>query len=480
MLKKTLISFFIFISLALVTLPIIFVYSEQSRNFIISKLNITHFINKTLENYLSNKIKNDDISVEIENIEFLKPKSPNIVHLRLNNININSLIHNSKSEIGFVEIGFNYMSLIKNVLNDDDIYFDNLNFKKLTLNAQFQKDKFIPGPLIKIFSLVNQNNLNNNQSITKILEKEITVGNIHLKISDNRNPIKELIYIVNCQNVFISKYIDKKRKLNMQCQEKNKLEFSLNAIFKKDSNFFTGKINNFNTEKISDKEIANSLNFFNQKISANLNGNYSFLTDKNFKLSTINFSSKNSNLIINEKFNEEILNNNFDGRFSWNSKDNILKFDEIFINNKLLSSGEINLKQKVGFANVSSQKLSIKNVKTHIKNHQNFYDQFINLDFYESHKEKFAAGSLNNVNLNLEYDFKQNFNLKKISTELKFSNTRFADSNKIFKNIFATVSGSSSINLKLKDNKIELLPETVAKIFLKILLLSANLVLLNF
>ena len=159
MLKKTLISFFIFISLALVSLSIIFVYSEQSRNFIISKLNITHFINKTLENYLSNKIKNDDISVEIENIEFLKPKLPNIVHLRLNNININSLIHNSKSEIGFVEIGFNYMSLIKNVLNDDDIYFDNLNFKNLTLNAQFQKDKITLGPLIKIFSVVNQNDV---------------------------------------------------------------------------------------------------------------------------------------------------------------------------------------------------------------------------------------------------------------------------------------------------------------------------------
>ena len=197
MLKKTFISFFIFISLALVSLSIIFVYSEQSRNFIISKLNITHFINKKLENYLSNKINNDDIAIQIENIEFLKPKSPNIVHLRLNNININSLIHNSKSEIGFVEIGFNYMSLIKNVLNDDDIYFDNLNFKKLTLNAQFQKDKITLGPLIKIFSVVNQNGVNKNKSIVNILEKEITIGNIQLKISDNRNPIKELIYVVN-------------------------------------------------------------------------------------------------------------------------------------------------------------------------------------------------------------------------------------------------------------------------------------------
>ena len=455
MLKKTLISFFIFISLALVSLSIIFVYSEQSRNFIISKLNITHFINKKLENYLSNKINNDDIAIQIENIEFLKPKLPNIIHLRLNNIDINSITNNSKSEIGFVEIGFNYKSLIKNIFSDDGLYFDNLNFKNLTLNAQFQKDKITLGPLIKIFSVVNQNDVNKNKSIANILEKEITVGNIQLKISDNRNPIKELIYVVNCQNVFISRYIDKERKLNMQCQEKNKLEFSLNAIFKKDSNFFIGKINNFNPEKILDKEIINSLNFFNQKISINLNGNYSFLTNKNFKLSNVNYSSKNSNLIINEKLNGKLLSNNFDGNFSWNSKDNILKFDEIFINNKLLSSGEIDLKEKVGFVNVSAQKLSIKNVKTHLKNHQNFYNQFINLDFYESYNEKFRAGSLNDINLNLEYDFKQKFNLKKLSAELKFSNSRFADSNKIFKNIFATVSGSSSFNLKFKGNKID-------------------------
>jgi hypothetical protein len=455
MLKKTLISFFIFISLALVSLSIIFVYSEQSRNFIISKLNITHFINKKLENYLSNKINNDDIAIQIENIEFLKPKLPNIIHLRLNNIDINSITNNSKSEIGFVEIGFNYKSLIKNIFSDDGIYFDNLNFKNLTLNAQFQKDKIKPGPLIKIFSVVNENDVNKNKSIANILEKEITVGNIQLKISDNRNPIKELIYVVNCQNVFISRYIDKERKLNMQCQEKNKLEFSLNAIFKKDSKFFTGKINNFNPKKILDREIINSLNFFNQKISINLNGNYSFLTDKNFKLSNVNYSSKNSNLIINEKLNGKLLSNNFDGNFSWNSKDNILKFNEIFINNKLFSSGEIDLKEKVGFVNVSAQKLSIKNVKTHLKNHQNFYNQFINLDFYDSYNEKFRAGSLNDININLEYDFKQKFNLKKLSAELKFNNSRFADSNKIFKNIFATVSGSSSFNLKFKGTKID-------------------------
>ena len=77
------------------------------------------------------------------------------------------------------------------------------------------------------------------------------------------------------------------------------------------------------------------------------------------------------------------------------------------------------------------------------ENHQNFYNQFINLDFYESYNEKFRAGSLNDINLNLEYDFKQKFNLKKLSAELKFSNSRFADSNKIFK-----ISFISCINQK--------------------------------
>ena len=50
------------------------------------------------------------------------------------------------------------------------------------------------------------------------------------------------------------------------------------------------------------------------------------------------------------------------------------------------------------------------------------------------------AGNLNNLNISLEYDFKENFNLKKLFADIKFSNSRFEDNNKVFKNIVGMVS----------------------------------------
>ena len=55
----------------------------------------------------------------------------------------------------------------------------------------------------------------------------------------------------------------------------------------------------------------------------------------------------------------------------------------------------------------------------------------------------------------LEYDFKENFNLKKLFADIKFSNSRFKDNNKLFKNIVGTVSGTSLLNLEFKDNELD-------------------------
>ena len=89
MLKKIFISFFVLIFLALVSFPIVFFYSEKARLFIISQLNIKHFVNERIENYLSDKINNKNISIEINSIDFLQPSFPNIINIRLNNIIIN-------------------------------------------------------------------------------------------------------------------------------------------------------------------------------------------------------------------------------------------------------------------------------------------------------------------------------------------------------------------------------------------------------
>ena len=57
--------------------------------------------------------------------------------------------------------------------------------------------------------------------------------------------------------------------------------------------------------------------------------------------------------------------------------------------------------------------------------------------------------------MSLEYDFKENFNLKKLFADIKFSNSRFEDNNKVFKNIVGTVSGTCLLNLEFKDNELD-------------------------
>ena len=454
MLKKSLILFIALVFLSLGSFALVFIYSEQSRNFIINKFELTKVLSVKLQNYFSKKINNNEISIEIETIEFLKPQSPTIIGLRLNNIQITSKKQKTKSKIKKVELGINYQNLFKSILYDD-IYFDNLNFKDLTLNAKFEQDKFIPGPLMNIFSLAVKNNINNKNSLTKILQNEIKVGKIDFKISDSRNPIEEISYVINCSNVFVSKFIEKKRQLNMNCQEQNKLEFSVNGNLEEETNLFTGKIVNLKPEKLLNKKFIEDINLNSKTISTILNGNYKIRTNKNFKLLNINFSSNNSNVTIYEKLDKKILIDNINGNFHWNAEGDILKFDEVSHGNKLNSLGEINFKRKIGFIKFSTQKLPLNRVKLHFKNYKNFYSQFIKSEFYENHKDILKAGNLNNLNMSLEYDFKENFNLKKLFADIKFSNSRFEDNNKVFKNIVGTVSGTSLLNLEFKDNELD-------------------------
>ena len=145
MLKKSLILFIALVFLSLGSFALVFIYSEKSRSFIINKFELTKVLSVKLQNYFSKKINNNEISIEIETIEFLKPQSPTIIVLRLNNIQITSKKQKTKSKIKKVELGINYQNLLKTILYDD-IYFDNLNFKDLTLNAKFeQEDSFVNG-----------------------------------------------------------------------------------------------------------------------------------------------------------------------------------------------------------------------------------------------------------------------------------------------------------------------------------------------
>ena len=456
MLKKSLILFITFLFISLGSFVIIFIYSEQSRNFIINKFELTKILSERLQNHLSKKINNNEISIVIETIEFLKPQLPTIIGLRLNNVQIISKKQKTKSKIKTVELGVNYQNLFKSFLHDD-IYFDNLNFKDLTLNAKLEQDKFIPGPLMNIFSLAIKGNINNKNSFSKILQNEIKVANIDFKISDSRNLIEEIPYVINCRNIFISKIIEKKRQLNMKCHEQNKLKFSVDGNLEEDTNLFTGKIVNLKLEKLLNKKFIEDINPNSNTISSILNGNYRIITNKNFKLLNVNFSSNKSNINLYEKLDKKILIDNLNGNFHWNTKKGILKFDRVSHGNKFNSLGEVNFKKKTGFIKFNIQKLPVNSVKLHLKNYKNFYGQFIKSDIYENHKDMLKVGNLNNLNMSLQYDFKENFNLKKLFANIKFSNSRFEDNNnKFFKNIVGTVSGTSLFNLEFRKNKLDI------------------------
>jgi len=149
-------------------------------------LNLKAFLSEKVKNFVSRKINDEDIDVNIETINFLKPDWPNILKIELNNVDIHSLKQKRKSKIKLIELGFSYNMLFKNLfLNDNEIQFSYINFQNLTLNARIDKDKFLPGPLFKIFSLINQNNLQAQSSMKKILQSKIVIGKINFLLINN-------------------------------------------------------------------------------------------------------------------------------------------------------------------------------------------------------------------------------------------------------------------------------------------------------
>ena len=191
-------------------------------------LNVKTFLNKKVKNFISRKINDGNINVDIESINFLKPDWPNIARIELKNVNIYSLKQKRKSKINLIELGFAYDKLLTNLfLNKNDIQFNYIKFRDLTLNARIEKDKFLPGPLVKIFSLINENNFQTQSSLKKIFDSKIVIGKINLLLINDRDSHSEEILQIKCENVIISKNIHKSRYLDMDCNKgKNNLFFT--------------------------------------------------------------------------------------------------------------------------------------------------------------------------------------------------------------------------------------------------------------
>jgi len=94
-----LISFLIFSLFVVGSISAFIYYPEKTQNFIIGSLNLETLLNKKVKNFISKKINDGNINVDIKKINLLKPSWPNIVRFELNDVTFNSLKQKRKSKI---------------------------------------------------------------------------------------------------------------------------------------------------------------------------------------------------------------------------------------------------------------------------------------------------------------------------------------------------------------------------------------------
>ena len=315
--KFFLISFLLFTLFLVGSISALFFYPERTQNFITESLNLKTIINESAKNYISKKINDGNINVNIEKINFLKPNRSNTFKIALYDVNIHSLKQKRKSTIKLIELVFSYKKLLKYfLLNENDLQPSYIKFQDLTLNARIEKDRILPGPLVKILSLINKNNLKIQPSLKMILENKIVIGKTNLVLVNNRDLGKEEILEIRCKNVIISKRIHRSRYLDMDCKKGKDNLFSLRANLNKNFNNFIGKFKNINSNLLPGYLLNKNFNFLKTGLNSQLNGSFNIITNKNFVIQSINFVSEESILNFKSIEDKKNLKSSLSGVFS--------------------------------------------------------------------------------------------------------------------------------------------------------------------
>ncbi|MDC0457240.1 AsmA-like C-terminal region-containing protein [Alphaproteobacteria bacterium] len=453
MLKKIIISFLIMTILLTGSLLFSFIYFERTQKLIIHSLNLKETINHILEDYISNKLNDKNIRLKVANITFLEPEWPNLLRFELNDININTYDQKENSNIKLVELGFSYKDLVTNIfLKNKDLYINYIKLNDLTLNGKLEKGKFLPGPLLKILSLVN-NDITNNNNFKHIWNNEMSVGNIKLLLLDKTNKLKERNFNIDCKNVYISRYINKSRSINMNCEDNNKVQFSFRGEFAEKYNKFNGDIKNINLGLLTDTLFdLDNINLI-EKLSTNLNGSYNFITDKNLNLKSLNFFSKNSLIsIIDTQKTKLVSKSKFNGEISWKPKEKLLNFKNISFAKKSIGSGSLDFLSQKGFVELKFKKLELKSIEKILATHQNYIKQFIDHTRIEYYLNSIKSGVFDEIVLNLNFSFIKKLKFIDIKGYSVFKNITVKHRNKFFQKFSSVLSGDFEFEVFFENN----------------------------
>ncbi len=449
--KFFLTSFFILTLFVIGSVTMLYVFPERTQNYLIDTFNLKKILNNKFKTFITQKINDENINVNIEKINFLKPFWPNIVKIELSNIDVTSKKQASKSNIKFIELGFTFEKLIENFFSNENIIkFSYINLKDLTLNAKIEKNKFIAGPLVKIFSSINQNNFDTQPALKKIFQSKIEIGKINLSLTYERNLLNRKVLEVKCENVLISEYIHKSRSLYMECKEGKKDLLLIKGDIAENSNTFTGEFKNFDPNLLLNNWFDKNFNFLNFDIKSKLNGSYNVKTNKNFVIQSVRFVSDESILISNDKVNKETYKTKVNGVLSWEKKNNLLKYSDLFLGDKLVAFGQYDLTTKHGFSNFSVKKILVDETKIYLS-------KFLGSNYLQSSPSfiknfnNIRSGNLRKLSFNIKFSLFEKLIVHEITGLSNFSNIRFEYNNKIFKKILSTLSGDFKFTLKPQE-----------------------------
>ena len=133
------------------TITYAFLYIDQSQKIIINIFNLKDYINGKVQFYILKQINDKTLSVNFNDITFLQPSWPNVIKIKIEDVNIKSTKQRSSSNIQTIELGMSYNNLFKNIsLDQKEIIFDYIDIKDITLNGIIEINKFYPGPLMNI------------------------------------------------------------------------------------------------------------------------------------------------------------------------------------------------------------------------------------------------------------------------------------------------------------------------------------------
>ena len=243
-------------------------------------------VTKELKTIFKKKINDNDIELEFKKSTLEINKFPSLFRLNISKIDITNKKNSLKSSIESIVLDLSFFDLVNNFIQKKaNLDFSNLIIDRIIFSGELNKKGFQSDPFFKFiyfYFTENKKGLSFNKNLGKF-----EVSNIDILLNDKTNYFKNNLIKISCNKFFFSN-----EKLNINCKNKNFLDFNL-AFYKiNDFNYINGKINKFDLDFINTKKIN-----LNTNIRGNIVSEFKIILKEDFKFKNIKLNFLKSSIV---------------------------------------------------------------------------------------------------------------------------------------------------------------------------------------